>query len=111
HSSFGGQHSSLSIVMSRATGVIRAICAAALLCAAAAMGASLLLRAQPRVLVLSQVNVVDVQSGRILRNPTITITDTHITRIDSSMPRIGSGAQVVDGRGKYVIPGLWDMHV
>ena len=22
-----------------------------------------------------------------------------------------AGAKVVDGRGKYLIPGLWDMHV
>jgi predicted amidohydrolase YtcJ len=24
---------------------------------------------------------------------------------------VPSGATVVDGRGKYLIPGLWDMHV
>ncbi len=84
--------------------------ALALFCGIAVF-AHLPLRAQPRVLVLSHVNVVDVKSGRILGDVTITITNSHITRIDSSTPRVGSGTLVVDGRGRYVIPGLWDMHV
>jgi imidazolonepropionase-like amidohydrolase len=98
-------------MMSRATRSIRAICAAALLCAAVAVVAHPLLPAQRRVLALSHVNVVDVQSGRILPDVTITIAEGHISGIDASMTRVRSEAQVVDGHGKYVIPGLWDMHV
>src|SRR6267142_2332946 len=48
-------------------------------------------------LLLTHINIVDVQTGRVQRDATL--------RIESNV------ARVFDGRGKFVIPGLWDMHV
>jgi hypothetical protein len=59
---------------------------------------------------ITNVNVVDVKTGKILKNKIIAIDSNRISAIyDSEI--IGSGSTIViDGRGKYLIPGLWDMH-
>ena len=64
---------------------------------------------QTRALVITGVSVVDVADGRILQNRTVTIQGKTIASITESTaaPR---DAQVVDGQGKFLIPGLWDMH-
>jgi hypothetical protein len=55
------------------------------------------------------VNVVDVVGGRIVPNSTVTISGQTITGVtQNGAPP--AGARVVDGRGKFLIPGLWDMH-
>jgi cytosine/adenosine deaminase-related metal-dependent hydrolase len=64
---------------------------------------------QTPALAIVRVNVVDVLDGRITPNSTVTIRGQTI----ASVARNGAppaGAQVVDGQGKFVIPGLWDMH-
>lgn len=68
-----------------------------------------LLPAQTPQLVITRVNVVDVINGRVIPARTVTISGKTITSVAGS----GSppdGARVVDGQGKYLIPGLWDMH-
>src|SRR2546427_8329396 len=64
---------------------------------------------QTRPLVITRVSVVDVVDGRILQNSTVTIRGKTIASItqNGAPPR---DAQVVDGQGKFLIPGLWDMH-
>ncbi len=64
---------------------------------------------QTRALAITRVNVVNVIDGRIVPNSTVTIRGTTIASVaqNSAPPR---DAQIVDGRGKFVIPGLWDMH-
>ena len=64
---------------------------------------------QARTLVITRVNVVDLVDGRIVPNSTVTISGQTITSItqDSAPP---ARARVVDGSGKFLIPGLWDMH-
>lgn len=64
---------------------------------------------QTRALAITGVNVVDVVEGRILPNRTVTIRDRTIASVtqDGQVP---DGAEAVDGRGRFLIPGLWDMH-
>ena len=64
---------------------------------------------QTGTLSITRVSVVDVADGRILPNRTVTITGDTIAKVapDGASP---AGAQVVDGQGKFLIPGLWDMH-
>lgn len=63
-------------------------------------------------LVLDDVTVVDVAAGALLRGRTVVVRDGAIAAVG---PRDGAvlpdGAQVVAGRGRFVIPGLWDAHV
>ncbi|MDQ3521224.1 MAG: hypothetical protein M3434_02645 [Gemmatimonadota bacterium] len=63
-------------------------------------------------LAFTRVNVVDVESARVLPNQTVLIAGNRIQAVGSSARvKIPSGAQVVDATGKYLIPGLWDMHL
>jgi len=61
-------------------------------------------------LVVRNVHIVDTVSGELIENRTITIQDGAITGIENSGNEI-AGKRVIDGTGKYLIPGLWDMHV
>src|SRR5262245_46977098 len=84
---------------------------AAISCAALVAIGCIAASTQSRPLVLSHVNVVDVLTGSIARDMTVTLADGRISAVEPSRARPGAGAQVVDGTGKYLIPGLWDMHV
>src|SRR5262245_8331045 len=76
---------------------------------AAILAANVLVRTQPRTLIITGVNVVDVVEGRIAPDRTVTIRDKTISSVTHG-GAAPEGAQVVDGQGKYLIPGLWDMH-
>ncbi|HMQ03022.1 MAG TPA: amidohydrolase family protein [Pyrinomonadaceae bacterium] len=57
------------------------------------------------------VNVVPMDRERILRSQTIIVRDGIIAEIgDSAKIRVPNGALRIDGSGKYLIPGLVDMH-
>jgi cytosine/adenosine deaminase-related metal-dependent hydrolase len=66
-------------------------------------------RPETRALAITRVNVVDVVTGRIVPNVTVTISGTTITSVTPNA-RPPADARVVDGEGKVLIPGLWDMH-
>jgi len=67
-----------------------------------------LLFAQSR-LVIKHIAVVDVKTGKINRNQTVVIDGNKIKSIHSKAVSLRNTV-VVDGNGKYLIPGLWDMH-
>ena len=60
-------------------------------------------------LAITNVNVIDVRSGQVSRGQTILIAGDRIARVDAAA-RVRTNATTLDGTGKYVIPGLWDMH-
>lgn len=63
-------------------------------------------------LVFEGATVVDVEHGKLRRAQRVVIAGTHIQAVGSKREvPLPAGAQVVDARGKYLIPGLWDMHV
>ncbi|HEX8359048.1 MAG TPA: amidohydrolase family protein [Longimicrobium sp.] len=53
--------------------------------------------------------VVDVETGRLLPDQTVVVTGREIRAMGPGL-RVGAGTRVVDATGKYLIPGLWDMH-
>lgn len=55
------------------------------------------------------VTVVDVLSGQLLPNRTVTIRDQTIVDVDTRRPPDAT-VRTLDGSGKFLIPGLWDMH-
>lgn len=62
-------------------------------------------------IVLSNVYIVDVTDGSIEENRSLVIRDGRIAVVgDTSVVTAPADADVVDGAGKYLIPGLWDMH-
>lgn len=63
-------------------------------------------------LVITNVNVVDVRLGKIVPNRLLAISHDTIKAIDDAKKRSQYKAErYVNAEGKYVMPGLWDMHV
>jgi hypothetical protein len=66
----------------------------------------------PQQLVLKHATIIDVTGGPVRPDSTVVISGNRITSIgQSGKVPVPQGAQVVDATGKFVIPGLWDMHV
>ncbi|MBD8497295.1 amidohydrolase family protein [Paenibacillus arenosi] len=63
-------------------------------------------------LIIQDVTVVDVNSGKLTPKQSIIITSNKIARIDDTANiDVPDNARIIKASGKYVIPGLWDMHV
>jgi imidazolonepropionase-like amidohydrolase len=61
---------------------------------------------------ITHVRVVDPEHGKEIQDRTVIISGDRISEVrDSKGMKPPAGAKVVDGRSKYLIPGLWDMHV
>lgn len=70
------------------------------------MSLSLLLAS---AIAITNVTVIDTAAGQSLRDRTVVIEGNRVASITAdAAPK---GATIVDGRGKFLIPGLWDMHV
>jgi imidazolonepropionase-like amidohydrolase len=71
-------------------------------------------RAQSKnpALVIQHVSVVDVSAGKLLGRQTVVVENGRITSVTpESSAKAPVGARLIDGTGKFLIPGLWDMHV
>lgn len=63
------------------------------------------------VLAVTGATVIDVRDGSHIADAAIVIESGRITAVGPAGDvRIPPGARLVDARGKYVIPGLWDLH-
>lgn len=61
---------------------------------------------------IQNVNIVDVKTGALSKNMTLIIRDNKIDTIAKSADfRLSGSGNWVNGSEKYLIPGLWDMHV
>ena len=77
------------------------------------MFATLLAQAAPTPpLAITHVSIIDTAGGPLLSDKTVVVEGRRITQVaDSRDFRPQPGAKVIDAHGKYLIPGLWDMHV
>ena len=63
-------------------------------------------------LAITHVTVIDATGAPPQRDMTVLVRDGHIAELASSASvHAPAGSMTVDGAGKYLIPGLWDMHV
>jgi imidazolonepropionase-like amidohydrolase len=70
------------------------------------------LGAQTGSVAITHATVIDVVAGRTSPDQTILIEGNRIRSVGPSRTTTTpSGARVIDATGKFVIPGLWDMHV
>ncbi|MGI8545305.1 MAG: amidohydrolase family protein [Aridibacter sp.] len=63
-----------------------------------------------RPLVFRNVTLIDMKDKQPKLNATVVIYGNRITEIGKNI-KTPKNSQVIDGSGKYLIPGLWDMHV
>lgn len=65
-----------------------------------------------RPLALTDVTVIDVDRGERLAERTVVIRNGRIEALGPpGTTAVPDGAEVVSGRGQFLMPGLWDMHV
>src|SRR5215470_4724209 len=71
-----------------------------------------LLAGQDQPLALSGITVIDATGRPLQPDMTVVISSGRIAGIwPSNAVKIPSGARIEDCAGKFLIPGLWDMHV
>jgi imidazolonepropionase-like amidohydrolase len=64
------------------------------------------------MIAIEHVNVVDVDEGIVLEARTVLIAGDRIVGVHASdSAAVPGSASRVEGRGMFLIPGLWDMHV
>ena len=70
-------------------------------------------RAEDPALVIHEVSLFDVESGKMQPNRTIVIHGSKVEVIGTpeKPAAVPKGAAILDGKGTYVIPGLIDAHV
>ena len=82
--------------------------------------ASALLLASPALaaksaadLAIRAVTVIDVEHGTRIAGQTVIVQGDHIAAVgtDAAIAKAWAPARTIDGKGRYLIPGLWDMHV
>src|SRR5690349_7734169 len=64
------------------------------------------------IIAFAHVTIIDVAAGSAHPDMTVVITGNRISKI-GPMGKVSlqKGAKSVDATGKFLIPGLWDMHV
>jgi imidazolonepropionase-like amidohydrolase len=61
---------------------------------------------------ITNVTVIDTAGGPAQPDMTVVIEGDRITRVEATVrARTPKNARVIDGTGKFLIPGLWDMHI
>jgi hypothetical protein len=68
-----------------------------------------LVDSRQREIVIRSVNVIPMEKEEVIPNQTVVIKDGKITAIGSKV-KFGKTALIIDGSGKYLIPGLAEMH-
>lgn len=69
-------------------------------------------KSPPKIVVITNVNIVDVATGTIQPRMAVVIQKGRITGIAKlAIIQESPLILVANGEGKYLIPGLWDMHI
>lgn len=64
-----------------------------------------------KAIAIVDVTVVDVQTGKRLPHINVVIEGDRIVSVGNSAGPVPNGASVVSGKRRFLIPGLWDMHI
>ena len=63
-------------------------------------------------LAITHVTVIDTTGGPARPDMTVVVEGDRIARVaPAASERVPEGVRTIDGTGKFVIPGLWDMHI
>jgi imidazolonepropionase-like amidohydrolase len=62
-------------------------------------------------LAITHVTVIDTAGGTARPDMTVVVEGDRISQVGAGGGRVPAGAHVIDGTGKFLIPGLWDMHI
>ncbi|SDX58918.1 amidohydrolase family protein [Hymenobacter psychrophilus] len=65
----------------------------------------------PYDLVITHANVVDVETGTIRPDQMVAVAGGVIRQLGATTASTPRAARTLDAQGRYLMPGLWDMHV
>jgi imidazolonepropionase-like amidohydrolase len=68
------------------------------------------LAAPPPATLVADVTVIDGLANAPQPHRYVLLRDGRIASIGEELPDIDAATRVIDGQGKYLMPGLWDMH-
>src|SRR5690242_19549601 len=68
-----------------------------------------LVDSRDREIVFTNVNVITMESERVLENQTVVVKDGKVSAIDKKA-KFSKNALVIDAKGKYLMPGLAEIH-
>ncbi len=71
---------------------------------------ALALSASAETVVFQNVNVIPMTSDRVLARQTVVVKDGRIDYVGTARMKMPDGTKSVDGSGKYLLPGLAEMH-
>jgi imidazolonepropionase-like amidohydrolase len=66
--------------------------------------------AAAQTLTITHAKVIDVTNGTVHPDTTVVINGNRILRVEYSSRHTPTTGQIIDAKGQYLIPGLWDMH-
>lgn len=56
-------------------------------------------------------SIVDIRAGRLVRDQSVVVSGDRITAVGPAhLVEVPPGARIINGRGTFVMPALWDMH-
>jgi imidazolonepropionase-like amidohydrolase len=62
-------------------------------------------------IVFFDVTVIDVPGGKLLKHQEVIVSGSRILHVQpASKKRLHAGALLINAKGKYMVPGFWDMH-
>ncbi len=67
-------------------------------------------KVSPTAILISNVNIIDVDQGSVLEKRQLVIDSGLIKKIGESIDHPEAYTNVIQGKGKYLIPGLAEMH-
>ncbi len=80
--------------------------------AVAALVVTLVLPVAAQTTAIRNVTVVDVEAGGLIPGQTVVVAGNRIRQMGAvGSVVVESTARIIDGTGKFLSPGLWDMHV
>jgi len=65
----------------------------------------------PAPLAITHITIIDTERGSTQSDMTVLIRDGRIAGVEPAAAALPHGVEEIDGRGKFLLPGLWDMHV
>src|SRR5260370_7120422 len=67
---------------------------------------------QPKQIAIAHVTVINPATASVQPDSLVVINADRITFVSHSVAvPLAKNTRVIDGRGQFLIPGLWDMHV
>lgn len=71
-----------------------------------------LARTPAKALVINGANLFDSETGKTVPDTTVVVEGNRIKAVGQGLKiKMPAGTEVIDARGKTLMPGLWDMHV